>query len=108
MYPVQETKHTNHNSSQLYVAELNQYYKPLKFISLDYKQSTAHQTSTLIIPKFMQAVTRHRTQLLQLSGIFQNQTSFTTLPLFPLYPYYWNRTIILTFCSLETKPYKPW
>ena len=81
MHSVQETKHTNHNGSQLYVAELNQYYKPWEFISLDYKQSTGHQTGTLIIPEFMRAVTRHRTQLLQLSGTFQNQTSSTTLPL---------------------------
>ena len=68
MYPVQETKHTNHNSSQLYVAELNQYYKPCEFISLYFRQNTGYQIRTLIIPEFMRAVTRHRTQLLQLSG----------------------------------------
>ena len=68
MHSVQETKHTNHNGSQLYVAELNQYYKPWKFISLYFRQNTSHQTGTLIIPEFMRAVTRHHTQLLQLSG----------------------------------------
>ena len=68
MHPVQETKHTNHNGSQLSVAELNQYYKPWEFISLDFRQNSGHQTGTLIIQEFMRAVTRHRTQLLQLSG----------------------------------------
>lgn len=50
MHPVQETKHTNHNGSQLYVAELNQYYKPWEFISLDYSQNTGHQTGTVVYP----------------------------------------------------------
>ena len=84
MHSVRETKHTNHNGSQLYVAELNQYYKPWEFISLDFRQNTSHQTSTLIISEFMRAVTRNRTQLLQLSGTFQNQTSSTTFPTLPL------------------------
>ena len=50
MHPVQKTKHTNHNGSQLYVAELNKYYKPWEFISLDYRQNTGHQTITVVYP----------------------------------------------------------
>ena len=118
MHPVQETKHTNHNGSQLYVAELNRYYKPWEFISLDYRQNSGHQTSTVVYPGIYAGrySAPHATaatirnfpepDIIYNTLASPNIQHFTT-PGLSLYPHYRNRTSVPTFCSLETKPYKP-